>query len=294
MRVFNIVLLVLAYVFAVAATRSIQPDTAALRKAPKGTVSSRASHNERMTNAIRLRRGLPPLRPHVIPRQHVHGTPTVNDGLHLVARSAPSPSTSASPSGVPPPASFTGVVKLNSKVDGTFIGFLSSSFKVFGEYGTVTSLDDALRVSIAGLRPGLNGPVALRGVNAPDSDFPFVGAVNGFASDSDVLAPGSPNYKYVAGTAAAPAWSTPLTDNGNAFTENTGIVESSETSVWFVNTFSKEVTAQWINPDGKPALRTDILFYPTDGVLVFTGDAPAFTAAFGDAVPVTLSLFETA
>ncbi|KZV83738.1 hypothetical protein EXIGLDRAFT_306152 [Exidia glandulosa HHB12029] len=288
MRVLNIVLVLASAIGALA--RGIQPDQSSLR-APSSSLTGRSAHHERMTNAMRLRRGLPPLRPRVIPRQPLAGTPTTSDGLHLAARASPSPSPSSQPSGVPPPPSFEGVVKLTSKLDGSFVGFISKSFQIFGEFGVVTSLDDALSVSIAGLRSGLNGPVDVRGSNGAQSPVDFLGAVNGFASDSDVLAPGSSNYKYLAGVGSTPAWSSPASSNANAFTQATGIEEASESAIWFVNTFSKELSAQWINPDGKPALHTEVLFYPSDNVLVLTGDVAAFTADFGDAVPVTLSLF---
>ncbi|EJD54577.1 hypothetical protein AURDEDRAFT_110161 [Auricularia subglabra TFB-10046 SS5] len=274
-----------------AAARSIQPDNSALRSAQQAPTptNARRGHHERMTNAMRLRRGLPPLRPRTIPR--TGGTPTTNEGLHLAARASPSPSPSSHPSGVPPPPSFKGIVKLTSKLDGTFIGFLAKDFALFGEFGIVTQISDALKIEIGGLRPGLNGPVDLRGTNGAGAPWDFVGAVTGFASDSDVLAPGSENYKYIAGVSSTPAWSTPDLGNPNAFTQTTGIAQASESSIWFVNTYSKELTAQWINPDGKPALRTEILYYPSDNVLVLAGDAAAFTEQFGDAIPVTLSLF---
>jgi hypothetical protein len=168
---------------------------------------------------------------------------------------------------------------VKSKANGQSLGFIGRTFEIFGEYGPVTDIADALLVEIPGLHKGLNGPLDIKEDNG-DSTFTFVGGIVGFASDSAALKHGSFDYLYVGGTKKTPDLSKPDPIN-NAFTQATGIEEDSESSIWVFDADSNELTAQWINPDGNPAPVDKIVLFEPDNVFVVVGDLSAFEAEFG-------------
>jgi hypothetical protein len=291
MRFFSLLFVAASAVLATA-KQSIQPDLASIQTTPTTPAPAyRRSHHERITNAMRLRRGLP-----VLPPRHLAGTPTKRDGIHIAARASPSPSPSPNPGNPPAPPSVTGIIKLTNKKTGDFLGYLSKEYQIYGEFGVVADPSDALSVGIDRLRPGLNKAVDLIGLNGPDAPYNFVGAITGWNFDHDDLLPGQPAFKYIGGLSQTPAWSAPVQSNANAFAYATGIQKASESAIWQINTYTKEVTASWINSDGRPALTTEILYYPADNVLVLAGDVAAFESEYGlderPSIPIKLTLEE--
>ena len=82
MRFFSL-LFVAASALLVTAKQSIQPDLASIQSNTSPAPAYRRSHHERITNAMRLRRGLP-----VLPPRHLAGTPTKRDGIHSESKIA--------------------------------------------------------------------------------------------------------------------------------------------------------------------------------------------------------------
>ncbi|KAH7104819.1 hypothetical protein BKA62DRAFT_425425 [Auriculariales sp. MPI-PUGE-AT-0066] len=286
MRFFSL-LFVAASALAAAASK-IQPSVADLQAATAQPVTSRRSvHHERVTNAMRMRRGLPPLPPRHIPHA---GTPTVN----VAARASPSPSPSSTPGEPPAPPTVSGVIKITSKTDGSVLGYLSKEFAVYGEYAVAADIDGAMSIGIDRLKSGLNKAVDLQSLNGAESPYNYIGAITGWSFDSDDLVPGEASFKYIGGMSRTPAWSSPVQSNPNAFSVETGIQKASESSIWQINTVTSEITASWINSDGRPALSSELLFYPSDNVLVLVGDSARFEAEYGveetPSVPIKLSL----
>ncbi|KAH7099732.1 hypothetical protein BKA62DRAFT_284526 [Auriculariales sp. MPI-PUGE-AT-0066] len=300
MRFFSL-LFVAASALAAAASK-IQPSVADLQAATAQPVTSRRSvHHERVTNAMRMRRGLPPLPPRHIPHA---GTPTVNQNNILLTECllfccsccprlpiAIAVVDSRRTSGASDRVRF---IKITSKTDGSVLGYLSKEFAVYGEYAVAADINGAMSIGIDRLKSGLNKAVDLQSLNGAESPYNYIGAITGWSFDSDDLVPGEASFKYIGGMSRTPAWSSPVQSNPNAFSVETGIQKASESSIWQINTVTSEITASWINSDGRPALSSELMFYPSDNVLVLVGDSARFEAEYGveetPSVPIKLSL----
>ena len=118
--------------------------------------------------------------------------------------------------------------------------------------------------------------------NNGQTNFPFLGAVQGRDDVDSTLAPGSYQYLYIADTLFTPPGSTPVGPNAdNSYSQAFGNPRTSESSVWSIDA-NDRVTAQWINPDGSqpPTVR-----FTQSTALYMGGDQAAFFNRFP--APVT-------
>lgn len=99
----------------------------------------------------------------------------------------------------------TGFLNIRDASDGTSLGYVSSAFNSFGEYGPMASPGQRLEVSI---NTDTMGPISIvttvntlfriiveAGLipldqNGPDPDLPFMVGITGFANDASGLRPG--------------------------------------------------------------------------------------------------------
>lgn len=190
----------------------------------------------------------------------------------------------AAPAAHASPTTCTGNLQVTDTDNNTVVGFVSNVWNSFGEYVVTTTPSQYLSVTVA---PGTEGNVLA--MNPQSSSFPYVGAIQGFASNSADLGVGSFNYAYLGGTTATAPGATPQSGVANAFTNATGIPEDVESAIW-TGAGNISVTPQYINSDGSmPATHlVDIT-----GILVLTGDTSAFINTFGPASDVALSLSPT-
>lgn len=272
-----VTLLALAATPLAAVAKGIQPPAELVRARPTSARVHTSRDNialERVTNAKRLAQGLPPLPPRAVRR----GTPTVE-----ARHNRPKPSPSSAPG-----HTVSGYIVATDSRTGKFIGYVGKQYQIFGEYGAVIKHGDALKVAVKGVKWwGETGPVEIHQTNG-DKVFTAVGAISGFASDSEDLLPGSSSYLYIGGTSST-APLAPPTKADNAFTDDTSLEEAVESAIWHYNAVTRKVTAEWINTDGTPA-KTQLAYYPDDNVFIAVGDLAAFKAEFGDAQPVTFVL----
>jgi len=139
------------------------------------------------------------------------------------------------------------------------------------------TIANALNVQIVG--SSVNGPFELNALNGGDSANPFVGGAVG--NEGGTFGAGSPAYAFLTGTSHTAANSPPA-NVGNS------LGSASESTIWFIDCQTLEITAQWTNPDNSQYPAT--VFYDVSfGDFLMTGDVNAFVATFGDeSSPVTL------
>ncbi|KAJ6527852.1 hypothetical protein DFH09DRAFT_1186257 [Mycena vulgaris] len=220
-------------------------------------VSARAP--QALTNAKRLALGLPPLKPR---------------RRGMAARAASSPL---------PPVTQTCNIRAQG-TDGTDFGFISPVWNGFGEYGTFQSAQDgALVVSFS---YSANSPTQIdfTATNGPSATFPFMGATDGFASDSPNFAVGSYNYAYLGGTTQSPPGSPPFS-GATSFSTATGISKSFESAIWSYDPKTQAITAQWVNTDGSMPATHIVYVNDSNQALALTGDVGSFQSTFGVPYP---------
>lgn len=233
---------------------------------------------EPLTNAKRFALNMPPARPKAH-RRRPHGVaPRGGSRVASAPRAVTSPL---------PPVSTKCNVRATS-TDGIDFGFISPVWNGFGEYGQFqTAQDGALEVSFS-YSPDSPSQIDMIATNGPSATYPFFGAIDGFASESDDFSPGSYNYAYLGGTTQSPAGSVPFADGDSSFSAATGIPESIQSAVWSYDPKTQAITAQWINTDGS-APATHIVFANDDNkALAITGDVGAFRDTFAAPYPELL------
>ncbi|KAF8895880.1 hypothetical protein CPB84DRAFT_1245091 [Gymnopilus junonius] len=208
-----------------------------------------------MTNAKRFAAGLPPLPPHRKPLGQRTKT----------ARSASASTVPGTPSNIE-------ILDSASKAS---LGFLSSRYNSFGEASLATDTDPNNRMVI--ITPPNGGPVDVQTVNGPNALYPFLGGIKDVTSPNNMIGPTSSDFGYLGGTLQTFPGSSPVLA-GNTFTAATGLPVPIESAIWYHDTVTGALTAQWVNPDG--TLPTTYLGY-IQGFLIFTGNQTAFAATYG-------------
>ncbi|GJE90525.1 hypothetical protein PsYK624_066650 [Phanerochaete sordida] len=227
-----------------------------------------------MTNGERMRRGLPPKKPHFRRADRTQR-----------ARPRPSstPGQPSNPGGGCAPRN--GVIHVTAPGRGNnrpkLDGYLARTGNEFGEYSYTAARDNALTVSINNCTGSPFDIVSSNGYQA----YPFLGGIAGFANDGPNLRQGSFNYVYIGGVTQTAQGATPKNAD-NSFTAATGIQESVESAIWSFRDGTNDLRAQWINEDGSsPADR--IVYVPSANVFVVAGDLAAFEQSFGPAEEAT-------
>jgi hypothetical protein len=205
-------------------------------------------------------------------------------GVSLVGLGLPAALAAASASAiVPTGCTITGTVQVTDTDNNTVLGYVSNVWNSYGESVVTTTPADYLSVSV----PSGNA-VNITALNGPNSSYPEVGGIQGFANTSPDLGSGSFNYAYLGGTTETASGATP-TSGANSFTAATGVPEDFESAIWSVGA-GGSLTPQWVNTDSsEPATHlVDI-----NDILVLTGDTTAFEGTFGAAADVALNVVPT-
>ncbi|GJE88592.1 hypothetical protein PsYK624_046750 [Phanerochaete sordida] len=204
--------------------------------------------------------------------------------------SAPPSSASSSPSAAPTCSTVTGRISYEYTDAAGFSqgGWLSAAASAFGEFPPTTDGDAALVLSyeVCGT-PDADAVYSFTSSNG-FTNFPILAAINGFASTSTNLGPGSYNYAYIGATGndvpAGPAVTQP-----NSFSAAAGVPEGVETTIWAVGAGNNPtLTPVWINTDGTPA-SVQLAYVPASNAFALVGDMAQFDANFGTADPATFS-----
>ncbi|KAJ3999981.1 hypothetical protein F5050DRAFT_1804571 [Lentinula boryana] len=202
------------------------------------------------TNGYRLARGLPPLPPREFGRKKPGFEPTPV----LRTRASPSPSSVVR---------YTGRLQVRSS-DGSTIGYVQDKL------GLPVSGGSDLTISMTASstrKKQLN-------IVATTASFPspfYLGASNQ-GSGNATIGTGSSTFLQFSNVQKTDALSQPVrVKSGNGDT-------SVESAIWAINSTTKELTAQYVNPDG--SLPNTILVYnDANDRLYFVGDTAAFNTS---------------
>ncbi|KAJ3485503.1 hypothetical protein NLI96_g4921 [Meripilus lineatus] len=246
-------------------------------------LGARSSTNIRaplpQTNAERLRRGLPLLKPRVV------------SSTLVIFEAAPSPDTEFSSSRFVPernirarssPApcvSHEGVIKVTyTQLDGSLIeGYVYKGFDSFGQYGVRNEYASALHVKFC-VSSTTNEVFDIITLNGDMPLYPFLGVSTGYANIGikEDLGPGSFNYLYLVGS----SHSTVPSNVGNTFTAVTGVPEKSKSTIWQFDRITNQLTVVWENSDHSfPNITAG--FANDDKAIFFAGDLDALNRHFG-------------
>ncbi|QRV93370.1 hypothetical protein RhiJN_21388 [Ceratobasidium sp. AG-Ba] len=239
-----------------------------------------AAAPEPATNAQRLARGLPLIKPKAHRRHFQRGGPH-----RLGSRALSAPRAETSPS---PPAHQK--CNILVKTDNTTLGYLKAQFNKYGEYGAFTSEQnlDTLEVSFS-YSPDSPSQFDMLVTNSPSKTFSNMGGVVGYNSDGNDLGPGSSNYLYIAGTKQSPPGSVPMDgESSYSATMEDATTEDQpdyESAIWAYDPVTQAIAAHWINTDGS-TVATHIA-YANDGSdsLVLVGDLDSFNKFLGTSYP---------
>ncbi|QRV78592.1 hypothetical protein RhiJN_06607 [Ceratobasidium sp. AG-Ba] len=219
---------------------------------------------EPATNAQRLARGLPLIKPKAHRRHFQRGGPH-----RLGSRALSAPRAETSP--LPPAHQKCNILV---KTDDTTLGYLKAQFNKYGEYGAFTSEQnpDTLEVSFS-YSPDSPSQLDMLATNSPSKTFSYMGGVVGYSSGSDDLASGSSN-SYSA------TMEDPTTEDQPDY----------ESAIWAYDPVTQAITAHWVNTDGSTS--TTHIAYANDGsdALMVVGDLDNVNKSLGTSYPeVTLT-----
>lgn len=227
---------------------------------PPGYVDTALSRREyapspaptkRITNAERLRRHLPLL------------PPTRRTG-------ALSPRASCVPL-----ADGRGTIQVRRASNGNVLGYIRKAFDGQNSYTFSSNVLDALTVKLSSTSIS-SGAQEISAVAGPDPAHPLIGAVGG--SGGYNFNPGQLGYAYLSGTGHTPANSPPSSTAGHSI-QSLGYNAPAESTIWFVDCLTLDITAQWTNADGsRPA--TSLFYDPPVDFVGLIGDFNKFVSTF--------------
>ncbi|KAF8144382.1 hypothetical protein K438DRAFT_1992843 [Mycena galopus ATCC 62051] len=213
---------------------------------------------EYMTNAKRFSLGLPPRKPCSSRRSY------------LVKRSGT------------PPVTVQGNILVTETDTSSVLGYLTSSFNDFGEYGYIqSSQSGAMTVSfqyeLANPDPS---EISITVTNPTVAAYSLLGAVVGYSSYSDDIGLGNSNYQTIAGTIPTAPGSMPQ-DLDNSYDASTDEDSDIESAIWNFNPATLSLKPQWINTDGSSPTTSIIYVSGEYPMLALTGDPDMFYNDYG-------------
>jgi len=261
MRIFSFIPALAVLVTAVAGVAL--PDTRGLAWSNNENLPVRAVRD--LTNAERLRRGLPPKSP--LMRR---GTP--------VRREDPS-SRPNRPDRTSNTISHRGVIQVINSASGAVLGYLASNSMKKAQLHHQPQRDGSvLTVTFKtdGTGSGTNLDLVMKNSN---TGFPLLGLVQGVTDTDSVLSSGSPEFTVLAGVAKPGTTpGSPPADLSSSYSTANGISRTAETAVWTFDSSTGMLSPSWVNPDG--SLPTVQSFTQNDNGIYLTGDITAYQATF--------------
>ncbi|KAJ7171824.1 hypothetical protein C8R43DRAFT_26580 [Mycena crocata] len=174
-------------------------------------------------------------------------------------------------------ANSLGYLKCTSS--GRVIGYIARTLNSAGEYEGVSPSSDSNDVNhrmLVSLDQSVNGTQSFLVKNAPDNEYPFLGAIGGV--DGDTLGTNSSNYLLVGGTRTTKSGDAPFYC-GNTFTDSTNKLRKCASAVWVYDAATSKVTPHWTNSDGTTV---DAFVGYVDAAFILTGSTEAFEKEFDE------------
>ncbi|KIO29643.1 hypothetical protein M407DRAFT_164484 [Tulasnella calospora MUT 4182] len=201
---------------------------------------------EKLTNAERLVRGLPPKKPKLL------------QGSSL-RRSQPS---------AVPLTTYRGYLRIDREDNGDNVGYLSKNSLSTGQTG-YDSFANAAPVTFKFDNAQTLGSASEFTIESASFVPETLGLVQGRDDTDSDISTGSFHYLYIAGVQPTSPGATPQTVD-NSYTRATGKARTAESEVWTFNRNTNALTLQWVNTDGsKP---TTLLF--TQSTALYAGANP--------------------
>jgi len=176
----------------------------------------------------------------------------------------------------------TGYLAISDASTAASLGWVSRTPNPYGEYVVTTDTADRLQVSY----DDASMPFPIQVLDSGAGAYPWLSAIQGFGNTDANLGTGSSNYAFLGNaTLTAPGATPALQDN--IFIDSTGVPSATESSIWSLPGTASPLDAQWVNTDGSLTKTITVL---TDGLLILTGDAAAFTDQYGPATLASLTL----
>lgn len=176
----------------------------------------------------------------------------------------------------------TGYVAITDASTAASLGWVSRTPNPYGEYVVTTDTANRLQVSY----DDASAPFPIQILDSGAGSYHWLSAIQGFGNTDANLGVGSSNYAVLGNASLTAPGATPALQD-NIFTDSTGIPSATESSIWSLPGTGSPLEAQWVNTDGSLTGTTTLL---TDGLLVLTGDAAAFTDQYGPAILALLTL----
>ncbi|KAK7466070.1 hypothetical protein VKT23_004794 [Stygiomarasmius scandens] len=230
---------------------------------------SRIAIPQSLTNAQRLKAGLPPKAPRRFRSKDDYDSPLPGSPY------PPYPMPSSHPG-----SQTRGFIQVSESSTGNVIGFVGNSFVLDGEYGIILPSAPREERLLVNVNRGMGGAQGIRTSNSPDDKFPYLGSILGFGSPSGNLGPGSFSYTYIGGTNKRTAPGSQPQALSNSFTASTGINREVESSVFTLHP-DDSVTIQWVNEDSWAHESPSYIGVIASNILFATGDKGEFSRVFG-------------
>lgn len=170
----------------------------------------------------------------------------------------------------------SGYVEVIRTSDNSSLGFVANNYQTLGEFGITTTVGSRLLVSF----DNAASRFSIEMLNSADSSYDYLGGIVGYSSNDD-LGAGSSNYLYLGGTGQSLPGAGP-TVGGNSFSDAVSLTRNYESAIWSLA--GSQLNPHWVNTNLSEATVQAVF---AQDVLILTGDAAAFTTAFGPNEAVT-------
>ncbi|KAG8830432.1 hypothetical protein FRC17_004883 [Serendipita sp. 399] len=174
-----------------------------------------------------------------------------------------------------PMTSHRGIIEVSVADTGDVLGYFSGVPSINGI--TTYTTEDYAQVVTFQTQTGSTSATQVEFTKEDRLDaFPFLGLVQGSLNFGSDLGPGTREYLYLTGTTHSGPGAKPQTGD-NAFSHQSGISRTFESSIWSVDLTTGALIPQWVNTDGSVPVLT-VLYNPDPRFAIFfvVGDPDEF------------------
>lgn len=223
------------------------------------------------TNAVRMARGLAPLKPRFETSRTLPGR--ADEPSRVITARNDQPSVVCKTGGS---------IKIVKAGTSTCVGYIDKDWCSGGgdRFGITNSANSHLHADFC--TNGAN-PIDLKLTNGPSSTYNKLGFVKGASSGGVDLSTSNYNYAVCTGVISTGAGSKPTT-LVNSYNPNAG----AESTVWIYSQSNGRLTPTWINSGNGGAATTKVVYYPTADALAVTGSVNSFKNKFSGSYEVEL------
>ncbi|KAG8842004.1 hypothetical protein FRC20_004683, partial [Serendipita sp. 405] len=146
---------------------------------------------------------------------------------------------------------YRGIVEVWNTEDRVLLGYLSKNTAYYGRAIYEPNEADAEVITFQiPLGPNFVRKGEIFRTSVPSgSGLSILGLLQAFPNNNSILGSGSYNHLYIAGTGHTEPGAVP-TIGPNAYTAETGLPRTIESSIWTINIPTADIVPTWINPDG--------------------------------------------